>query len=184
MKEKRGARRVVWTSSDPPGIEFCRVGRVRQGWELTGTVARRLRGGLAVISYRVGTDRGWRTERVFVEQDFGGKSGTLDMEKEGSGWRVLGRRAGSLEGCIDVDLQVSPATNTLPLKRAGPGVGSKLWLKAAWVRFPSLKVQPLEQSYERLGEHRYLYRSDGFESEIEFDEFGLVRRYGDYWLAV
>jgi hypothetical protein len=54
---------------------------------------------------------------------------------------------------------------------------------AAWVRFPTLRVQALRQSYERTAETRYIYRSPGFKSEIEVDDFGLVKSYGDYWYA-
>jgi uncharacterized protein len=180
----RGLRRVVWTGSAPPGVEFCTLGRRRRGWTLAGTIARREGGGLALVSYQVETDLGWRTKRVRVEQVLGGRTRTLAMETTGSGWRVQGKEARSLEGCLDVDLQVSPSTNTLPLKRARPRVGQSLELTAAWVRFPSLRVQPLRQSYERLSAHRYLYSSGGFRAEIELDHSGLVRRYGDYWVAV
>lgn len=183
MRGRSLPRRVIWVSAAPPGVEFCTVSRLRSGWALAGIVARRGRGGPALVTYRVETDAGWRTRRVLVEQVLGGRTRVLRMEAGSSGWRVRGRTAGALEGCVDVDLQVSPSTNALPLKRARPRVGSKLALTAAWVKFPSLRVQPLRQSYERVSKSRYVYRSKGFRSEIEFDGFGLVRCYGDYWVA-
>jgi uncharacterized protein len=159
------ARRVVWKGASPPGVEFCEVRRNGSGWELTGTVARRPGGRLAVVSYLVETDASWRTSRAQVEVS-GGKTRRLSLETRGARWFSGGNEVRNLRGCTDVDLQVSPATNTLPIKRAAPKVGSKLTLMAAWVRFPSLTVQPLRQTYERVSPQRYVYRSEGFSSEI------------------
>lgn len=146
---------------------------------------RRFRGGPAAISYRVQTDLGWKTQRVQVEEFFRGGRQSLEIEAKRSKWYVRGTEERALEGCVDVDLGASPSTNTLPIKRVAPALGSRLDLKAAWVRFPSLEVEPLVQSYERVGKRLYLYRSaSGFSSEIEVDGFGLVRRYGEYWQAL
>jgi hypothetical protein len=98
---------------------------------------------------------------------------------------VQGRERTTLQGCLDVDLEASPVTNTLPIKRTKLRVGSRVDLTAAWVRFPSLRVVPLRQSYERVGRRRYIYRSaTGFKAEIAVDGFGLARRYGDFWHAL
>lgn len=184
MKGVPPDRRVVWASSSPPGVEFCVVSRRRAGWTLLGAVARRERPGLSLVNYQVDADPAWKTKRVWVEQTLGGETRTLAIQAESHLWRVQGRVAEGLAECSDVDLQVSPSTNTIPLKRAHLEVGSKLELTVAWVRFPSLKVQPLCETYERLSNHRYIYSSGRFKAEIEVDGFGLVRRYGDYWLAL
>jgi hypothetical protein len=54
------------------------------------------------------------------------------------------------------------------------------------VKFPGLEIQPLPQRYTRTAENQYLYESAGgrFRAELEVDEFGLVKKYGEYWTAV
>lgn len=185
MKGDRGLRHVVWTSSNPPGVEYCTVRRTGSGWNLKGTVVRRAGRSPAVLTYAIQTDPGWRTEKVAVEETFRGKKKSLMLEVKGSRWFVDGKGDGRFQGCVDVDLQSSPVTNTLPIKRTRLRVGSRVDLTACWVRFPSLNVAPLNQSYERLGRRTYRYRSaSGFSSEVEVDAFGLVKQYGEYWLAV
>jgi hypothetical protein len=171
-------------SQNPPGVEYCEVGRRRLGWALTGTIVRRFKEGAALISYTIETDSRWKTRRASINQILAGGNRSLGVEVKRSHWFVNGKDAKRLAGCVDVDLQASPVTNTLPIKRVRPKVGSKMELTAAWVRFPTLRVEPLQQSYERLGNTRYLYRSRGFKSEIDMDPFGLVRRYGDYWISI
>jgi hypothetical protein len=86
---------------------------------------------------------------------------------------------------VDVDLGFTPSTNLLPIRRLSLAVGAEASIRAAWLRFPGLELEPLEQVYRRESEHRYRYESGGgrFAAELEVDEFGLVARYGDYWVA-
>lgn len=185
MVQEHSPRTVVWASSNPPGVERCSVSRGPSGWVLEGHLVRHFKGGTAAISYRVDADPSWKTRGAHVEQYLGGDRRSVDLKAGRSGWYVQGNLVDGLKGCLDVDLGASPVTNTLPIKRARPKIGSRLDLTAAWVRFPDLVVAPLTQSYERVGERLFVYRSaSGFSSEIEMDDFGLVRRYGEYWRAL
>jgi hypothetical protein len=177
--------RVLWESPNPPGREFCEVRGSRRGWTLRGTVLRRLKEGTEGVNYRILADPGWSTTKVEVRQLLDGEFSSVDIEADGGGWRVGGKERPDLEGCVDVDLEVSPVTNTLPIRRAKVKQGSRVDVEVAWVRFPSLEVRRLSQSYTRVGKDRYVYRSStGFEAELTLDGFGLVRTYGDYWAAV
>ncbi len=176
---------MLWTSANPPGVEACTVTGGPSGWVFEGKVVRRAGGTPVLLTYEIETDPGWRTKKVAIEEVFQGKKRSLRLSVEGSRWFVNGEGDPRLGGCLDVDLEASPVTNTLPIRRAGPRVGSRVDVTACWVRFPTLEVAPLRQSYERLGPRTYRYASaTGFSAKVEVDGFGLVRRYGDYWLAV
>jgi hypothetical protein len=88
-------------------------------------------------------------------------------------------------GCLDVDLGFTPSTNLLAVRRLALSVGEERSTRAAWLRFPELRFEPLTQLYRREAEHLYRYESDGgrFVASLEVDGFGLVARYGDYWIA-
>jgi hypothetical protein len=87
---------------------------------------------------------------------------------------------------VDVDLEISPSTNTLPIRRLNLAIGESRELTAAWVRFPELTVEPLAQRYTRLAERRYRYESvvSGFTAELEVDDLGLVVTYEGLWQRV
>lgn len=175
---------MVWVGRDPLGVESCEVGRVAGGWSLQGTIVRLFEERPAVISYAIRADASWRTRDVVVDQQLRGKRSSLTLAVRRSGWFVNGREDLRLAGCVDADLQASPVTNSLPIKRLRLGIGTGLEVTAAWVRFPSLRVEPLRQRYERIGRSRYAYSSGSFKAELLTDTFGLVRRYGNYWFAV
>lgn len=98
-------------------------------------------------------------------------------------WQVDEQEREDLTGCVDVDLSITPATNTLPIRRLRLAVGESAEVTAAWVRFPALSVEPLRQRYTRLAENRYRYESleSGFTAELTVDDQGLVTHYPGGW---
>jgi uncharacterized protein len=92
-------------------------------------------------------------------------------------------RLDSLTGCIDVDLELTPITNTLPINRLKLAIGRREEIAVAWIRFPSLEIVHALQSYERLSDRTYRYRSlgSGFTANIDVDEIGLTIRYEGIW---
>ena len=95
------------------------------------------------------------------------------LEGDGEGhWRVDGEPAAALDGCLDVDLEASAATNAFPVARGATDA------PAAWVRF-DLEVVRLEQTYARIGERTYDYDCPRFDFRVEivYGEDGFVVEY-------
>ena len=111
---------------------------------------------------------------------------TLSLNVENRGvWRSSGQELREIQGCDDVDLAVTPATNTLAIRRLSLQAGSSESIIAAWVKFPELTVQPLSQRYTRLAQNTYRYASNtGFSAEIVVDDLGLVTSYPGGWERV
>lgn len=88
-------------------------------------------------------------------------------------------------GCTDIDLNFSPSTNLLPIRRLGLEVGEAAEVQAAWLRFPSFQLEPLPQQYRRLDENTYRYESAGgqFVAELKVSPSGLVIDYPGIWQA-
>jgi uncharacterized protein len=106
------------------------------------------------------------------------------VDSSGRWWRNA-EALPSLDGCIDVDLGFSPSTNLLPIRRLALPIGGSAAVRAAWVRFPELSVEVLEQVYHRTAERRYTYESNGgaFRAELTVDEDGFVIEYPNLWTA-
>ncbi len=98
-------------------------------------------------------------------------------------WRVSRQPRPDLASCEDIDLSVTPSTNTLPIRRLALEPGDHMNVTAAWVRFPELTVEPLRQRYTRLAANRYRYESldSGFTADLETDDDGLVVLYPNLW---
>ena len=177
----------MWNVAHPviTGTEMFELRDGSSGFVLGGWVVAMIDQASVAVSYEVEADRSWLTRRVAVTvHSDDGRSLLLEHDGEG-GWTVDGVPRPDLATCRDVDLGVSPSTNTLPIRRLGLEVGDRRDLDAAWVRFPLLSVEVLSQTYERLGEDSYRYSSPGFQRDLVVDDDGVVLRYGDdLWQAV
>ena len=96
----------------------------------------------------------------------------------------------AVSGSEDIDLGFSPSTNLLPIRRLALKVGEHAAVRAAWVRFPELTLELLEQSYTRIASDCYRYESAGgsdgggaFQRDLKVDENGFVLEYPDLWYA-
>jgi hypothetical protein len=167
-----------WRRLDVPALEdFAEDGQVFQG---------RVHVDEAVpwsAEYRIAFDEQWTTLEAAVSVQRAGRSRKLQLRRESSGrWLADDCEVQACRGVLDVDLGVTPSTNTSAIRRLGLPVGASAELTATWVRFPDLTVQPLSQRYTRLAERTYLYESfrDGvvvFRARLEVDGAGLVERY-------
>jgi len=101
-----------------------------------------------LANYEIYCDDNWFTHQVQVECTIGTDVKTLSVGVESRGvWRGLGGELRDLHGCDDIDLALTPATNTLPIGRLDIQVGSSESVIAAWVKFPELTIQPLSPSF-------------------------------------
>ena len=83
-----------------------------------------------------------------------------------------------LDGLIDVDLEASACTNTLPIHRLPLPLGELTEAPAAYVRALDLSVARLDQTYRRLDGRRYDYTSEAdFRAVLEYDAAGLIVDY-------
>jgi hypothetical protein len=167
--------RVAWELPGE-GAELCSLERSDFGFLLTGTAILAVDGAPYFIEYTVGVDPEWRTRSVDVRCN----ELEIELTADGAGsWSVPG-----FDGCLDVDLGFTPATNTLPIRRLGLAVGEAAELDVTWVRFPELTLERMTQRYERLADDRYHYSSPGFDAELHVDEHGLVLDYSGLWRAL
>ena len=177
-------RVVVWKNLLLDGSDYCALWHTTEGWLLKGTVVGVLKDQRPILAnYEISCDENWLTHRVQVERTVGSdvKSLTLSIESRGV-WRRAGQELRETRDCDDVDLAITPATNTLPIRRLKLQIGSSQSVTAAWVKFPDLTVQPLSQRYTRLTKDTYRYESNtGFSAEIAVDDLGLVTVYPGGW---
>lgn len=129
-----------------------------------------VRFGTEAWRYEVVLD-GWVTRRAMV--------GPLALEHGAEGWTVGGEPRPDLAEAIDVDIVITPFTNTLAIRRLALEVGQSADIVTSWVDVPALQVIPDPQRYTRIEDRVYRFESldSDFTADIVVDEDGFVVDY-------
>ena len=132
------------------------------------------------VRYEIVLDDRWHTREARVASDTvtGPRETVLRSDGEGH-WTVDDEPAPTLDGLVDVDIEASACTNTLPVHRLQLPPGEVVPAPAAYVRALDLTVTRLDQTYARRDDHRFDYTSEGgaFHAVLEYDEAGLIVDY-------
>jgi len=163
----------VWRGLEYDGLERLRL--EEGGMVRASSVIDSARGRYA---YELTAESDWTFRRLQLEALAGERTLTIAFDGRG-GWEVDGVVRNDLSGAVDLDLAITPFTNTLPIRRLGLEVDDEADVTVAYVSFPDLEVTLDEQRYTRLDEDRYLVESldSDFSREIEVDFDGVVVDY-------
>lgn len=175
---------ILWRRLDLPGHEIARLGRLDDGWELSGTAVFSHSGRPCKLDYLVVTDSDWLTRRADIGGLIGDRAIHLSvLVDEKRRWRLNGEDCAAVSGCTDIDLGFSPSTNLLPIRRLSLAVGEEAEVNAAWLPFPSLVFEVLPQRYRREGEGEYRYESNAgrFVRTLAVNRSGFVVDYPGLW---
>lgn len=175
---------VVWRRLDKPGHEFARLFFDDFCWHLNGTAIFIHDEQPCCLDYELKCNSGWETLSGRVSGWVGDKAIDTQISVDSKRrWLLDGQECIQAVGCVDLDLNFSPLTNTFPIRRLNLKVGEKAEVRAAWLKFPSFQIEPLEQSYYRIDAATYRYESAGgrFVADLKVNETGFVTNYPNFW---
>jgi len=154
---------IVWESLQWPGIEHA----IWKDGHADSVAVMVLPEGPQRVSYRISPGR--------IEIN------GLVLEHDGQGsWRDRPE----LDGCLEVDISITPLTNTLPISRLRLATGESREIRAVYIDMPSLQLSVMPQRYTRLGDRGYRYQSENFQADLILDDNGLVIDYPGLWRRI
>ena len=166
------------------GFEVAYIRVDHSGHRLQGATTAVDEGRAWIVAYDIHCDNAWRTRYAHITGTSAEGIQSLVLEADGRvAWRVNGAAAPTLMGCLDVDLESSALTNTLPVHRLRLAIGEAQEAPAAYVRAVGLTVHRLEQSYRRdaidASRQRYSYTAPEFDfaADLVYDQAGIVLDY-------
>ena len=128
------------------------------------------------------TSEGWRRHLLLRHDGAGGWSAEVEDDGAVPGGPWEGELP-DLSEALDIDIENSPLTNTMPILREGFGEGGEGELTMAFVLTPTLRVDASRQGYQHLSRSdtgsvvRYRSLASDFQADLELDEAGLLVSY-------
>jgi hypothetical protein len=176
---------VLWRRLDQPGHDAARLIEDPDGPRLEGTAVFDEGGQGCRLDYRVVCDPTWQSVSARVVGWIGETAIELAIAADDQrGWTVNGESCPQVAGCLDVDLSFTPATNLLAIRRTQVAVGGRVAVRSAWLDFPRLRLEPLDQVYARLDDTTWHYESNGgsFTARLVTNAAGFVIDYPGLWI--
>jgi hypothetical protein len=175
-------RTIRWSAWEgcEAGLEHVDIRPADGGLDISGVVIGHEDSRKFGLHYRLKLDAAWRTRDVQLRLTSGAM---LHLESDGQGhWRENGKDQPALQGCIDVDIQATPLTNTLPMRRLEWKAGDSAEIRLCYISVPGLTVSPENQRYTALvpgSLYRFESLENGFTADLPVDEDGFVLDYPD-----
>jgi hypothetical protein len=166
-----------WQPVGEVGLEHCRVWESSDGINVRSVLIGAFEGFAYGAQYDIQLAVDWTFRSLTLRLQDGR---VLRLNSNGLGdWKLNGRRAPELEGCVDIDISGTPFTNTLPIRRSRFTDGVPQQFAMAWVPLDSLEPFRDGQIYTRLDPTHYRYQAvDGsFEQVLTVDADGFVVDY-------
>jgi hypothetical protein len=173
---------VCWSPADRPGFEHLQL-RAEDGGYVAKSIVLGIDGETPFrLQYKIKTNQHWRTRKVWVRAATPVNENEQTLRSDGRGnWRNAdGMDLPALRDCLDVDITVTPFTNTLPINRLRLIPGQSVDIRVVYVVAPSLAISASAQRYSRLGpDHDILFESPAhdFTALLPIDGDGLVLDY-------
>lgn len=181
-------RDVMWISIDERSIEHLHLEENGAGFAADGLIIRLGDDASHRLRYRIEGDAAWRIRKLLLRKvEETAPAVVLHSDGDGRWTDEAGERVPALDGCRDVDIQASPFTNTLAIRRLALTPGDAAEICVAFVTVPELEVHAFRQRYTRLNTspqgtvYRYESLESDFAADLPVDADGLLIEYPGYF---
>lgn len=161
------ARWAAWAGE---GDEHLTLLWENEGWTASGVVSRER------VQYVLRLSPTWQVRQFILFRDLDEPDLWLATDGGGRWGEMNGAHRVELDGCYDVELAITPFTNTLPIRRLPLHVGHTADVSVAVIDVETLDVHAEHRRYTRAGSHHWVVTDldGGAVSEFDVDEHGLV----------
>jgi uncharacterized protein len=185
---------VGWTALRWAGLEHVIVSADPEGWRADGHMVL-AEEQLTSVAYQVRCDAGFCVTGLTISVTVAAGETRLALAADSAGhWLANDQPRPDLDGCVDIDINCTPLTNTLPIRRLDFSAGQPHDLDVVYVSVPELSVQPVRQRYTLLTQDEpgdgerdeavYRYESGSFRADLLVDADGLVLDYPGIWRRI
>lgn len=171
---------ILWTGREYYSLENCLIEDNATGAEITSTIIGNYEGKLYKVEYHIKTNEHWQTVFFEINSRHSNQTQIIRYEGDGTGnWTTNGKKAEQFNGCIDIDLPLTPFTNTLPIRRLKLKPDQSQEIQVIYFDMLEQTIKPVRQKYLCLSATEYHYENipNDFEAKILVDESGFVIDY-------
>lgn len=176
---------VLWTGREYYSLEHCRISETIEGANIHSTIVGQYEKNIYTVEYEINIGADWVTRSCHIKSCHNDIEQDHQLESDGKGnWKYNGEQTTQFAGCIDVDIPLTPFTNTLPIRRLKLSKGESKEISVIYCDLLAQEIKPVRQRYTCLSTTEYHYENvpNDFEATIKVDEKGFVVDYPELFV--
>jgi hypothetical protein len=176
---------ILWKGLLYNSLENCLVSTTAEETEVNSVIIGIYDNKIFKVEYLIRLNGSWQTIFCELRIQFADEINSLNFQSDGKGkWIMNGSVAQQFNGCTDIDISLTPFTNTLPVNRLKLKENENRLIKVVYIDVLNQQIKPLQQRYTKLSPREYKYENvpNDFEAVITVDEFGLVVNYPELFV--
>jgi hypothetical protein len=175
--------KLVWKGLEDATFEHCMVTRKPGQLEVQSKIEGPVNNVHTIVEYEVVLDATWTVHSVQVKMSAPdpAKSIKLTHNKFGEWVDDALHTRPDLDGCRDIDISLTPFTNSLPVKRLCFKPGESHEIQVLYFDLPAFDIRMQKQRYTFLNNNVFRFEAldTGYTNEITFNPAGFVQQYPD-----
>lgn len=186
MTPKKMNTTVVWKSTLLSTTEHTTI-TTGKNIRVKGRIVGKRAEKLISIEYHLEIDTSWVIQSFSIDSRLGNPfSVSLHKNKKGEWVDEKETPMPEFADCTDIDIMLTPFTNTLPINRLNLSPGMSEEINVIYVDLKQNRCYPARQRYTNEGDGIYKYESlqSDFTARLMTDEHGLVLDYPGIWRRV
>ena|SRR5436305_2900487 len=170
---------IIWTGKLYRSIENCILTKTISGNEIISTIIGNYEKQIYKVDYSVTTNKNWETLSAAIQTQLDNSTGLFSLEKKNEKYFINGEPDERLKNIFDIDISLTPFTNTLPINRLKLKSKERKVIEVIYFDILQKEIKPVKQIYTRLTTNEYLYENydKSFKAKIKVDNHGLVVDY-------
>jgi hypothetical protein len=162
--------RADWTTWGGDHAETLTLNWDNEAWTAMGRVGRER------VEYVLRLAPTWHVRQFLLFRDLDEPDLWLAIDARHRWGEINGSYRTEFDGCTDIDLDCTPFTATVPIRRLGLAVGSTADLDVISVDVETLAAVRVPVRYERVAARKFRRTAldDGSVREFAVDDYGLV----------
>jgi hypothetical protein len=171
---------ILWTGCEYYSLENCLINESAAGVEISSVIIGHYEEKIYKVEYLIKTNANWETIFFEIISRVNNQTQTISGESDGKGnWSKAGEPLMQFNDCIDIDISLTPFTNTLPIRRLQLQPRKTREIQVLYCNLLKGQIMPVRQKYTYVSATEFHYENipNDFEATIVVDESGFVVDY-------
>ncbi|MCZ4245804.1 putative glycolipid-binding domain-containing protein [Pedobacter punctiformis] len=134
------------------------------------------------IRYKINISKDWKVKDIEIQSLTDEKKRVfLSTDLNGNWYNENNKHCPEFNGCNDIDISLTPFTNTLPINRLGEKLKNRTRIEVVYFKLPEFEIRKVIQYYSLLKPGLFKYEGvlKDFTADLPVDDDGFVIHYPD-----